>query len=119
MEAGQNEIGSARQIPPVKPGPRTVRMQAYNLQGQLFEVTAGDMAARVIQHEADHLAGILYIDKMSEIGQMASRSALREFEYEFAKAQERGQIPSDKELRAALERGDLPELPPPAEAPLM
>jgi peptide deformylase len=99
---------------------KTVRMQAYNLKGELYEVVASDMAARVIQHEADHLQGILYVDKMSDIGKMASRAALRELEYEFEKAQDRGLIAPTKELLAALERGDLPELPaPPGEAPVM
>jgi peptide deformylase len=95
---------------------KTVKLRAYNLQGEMFEVTASDLVARVIQHEADHLAGILYIDKMSMLGKMSSRSMLRSFEHEFEQGQERGQIPSTKDLMAALERGDLPELPPPASA---
>jgi peptide deformylase len=95
---------------------KNIRMRAYNLKGELFEVAASDLAARVMQHEADHLAGILYIDKMSMLGRMSSRSTLRSLEYDFEKAQERGQIPSTKALMEAIERGDLPELPPPASA---
>jgi peptide deformylase len=95
---------------------KTVCLRAYNLQGELFEVTASDLASRVIQHEADHLAGVLYIDKMGMLGKMSSRSMLRSFEHEFEQAQERGQMPSNKALMEALERGDLPELPPPASA---
>lgn len=82
---------------------RTVKIQAYNLQGQVFDVSANDLAARVLQHEFDHLQGVLFIDKMGMIAKLASRSALKTFERDFRKAQERGEIPSDAELRAGLE----------------
>jgi len=100
---------------------KTIRLRAYNLKGELFEVSASDLVSRVMQHEADHLAGVLYIDKMGMLGKMSSRAILRSLEHDFEKGQERGQIPSNKELLAALERGDLPQLPPPAsaEAPLL
>lgn len=81
---------------------KTVRVQAYNLNGELVEEQASDLASRVLQHEIDHLHGILYIDKMGTIARLASRSALKEFEREFQKARERGEIPSDAEIARAL-----------------
>ena len=81
---------------------KTVRVQAYNLNGELVEEQASDLAARVLQHEIDHLHGILYIDKMGTIARLASRSALKEFERDFQKARERGEIPSDAEIAKAL-----------------
>ncbi len=59
---------------------KTIKAQAYNLDGQLVNINASDMAARVLLHEVDHLHGILFIDKMGPIAKLASRAALKEFE---------------------------------------
>jgi peptide deformylase len=81
---------------------KTVVVQAYNLAGEMVEEQASDLASRVLQHEIDHLHGVLYIDKMGTIARLASRSALKEFERDFQKARERGEIPSDAEIARAL-----------------
>lgn len=47
---------------------RKVRVQAYNLKGELYEMQAEGLAARVWQHEIDHLEGTLFIDKMGMLG---------------------------------------------------
>ena len=77
---------------------KTVRLQAYNLKGEVFELTASDLPARVIQHEFDHLQGALFIDKFGTLGKLASRSSLKVLERDFKRAQQRGEIPSDVEL---------------------
>lgn len=82
---------------------RSIRFQAYNLQGQLVEGEAVDLEARVWQHEVDHLRGELFIDKMGTIAKMASRGELRRFERDYLKAQERGEIPPDDEIVRLLE----------------
>ncbi len=81
---------------------KTVRVQAYNLKGELLDIAASDLAARCWQHEIDHLDGVLFIDKMGTIARIASRSALREFEREYRKAQERGDIPPDAKIEEDL-----------------
>ena len=43
--------------------PMTVTVQAYDRNGEPFEVTASGFSARALCHEIDHLDGILYIDK--------------------------------------------------------
>ena len=98
---------------------RTVTVHAYNLQGQAVEITCSDLPSRVLQHEIDHLHGVLFIDKMSMIGKMSSRSALRTLESDYRKAQERGEIPSDDDiarLLAALE-AEAETRPRPSEPP--
>jgi peptide deformylase len=87
---------------------KTVKVRAYNLQGDLLEITAHDLAARCWQHEIDHLNGIMYIEKMGPLARLGSRTALREFERQFREAQKRGEIPLDAELEKlfrALEDG--------------
>lgn len=49
----------------------TVRFRALNRHGQPFEGEATGMMARVLQHEVDHLDGILYpmrMDDLTKIG---------------------------------------------------
>ncbi len=81
---------------------RTIKAQAYNLQGQLIELDLSDLPARIWQHEVDHLHGVLYIDKFGPIAKLSSRGSLREFERDLHKAQERGEIPPDVEIEWRL-----------------
>ena len=76
---------------------RTVKVQAYNLRGELYEMTASEMPARVWQHEIDHLNGVLFIDRMGMFGRMASRKALEELMRDFEKMKERGEYPPELE----------------------
>jgi peptide deformylase len=76
---------------------RTVKVQAYNLKGELYEMVATDLAARVWQHEIDHLDGILFIDKMGMLGRHSSKKALKQFEQEFYDARKNGELPKDIE----------------------
>jgi peptide deformylase len=86
---------------------KTVRVQAYNLRGEVVEKSISDLEARLWQHEVDHLDGILFIDKMGTIARLASRNALKEFEQDFQRAQDKGEIPSTAELERILkERSD-------------
>jgi peptide deformylase len=81
---------------------KTVTVRAYNLDGQLYEMTCHDLAARLWQHEIDHLHGVLFIDKMTSLGKLASRTALKEFEAEYRQAQAKGEIESDEALKKQL-----------------
>ena len=46
--------------------PDTVDVKALNLEGKPLEFRCGGLLARVVQHEADHLNGILFIDRMDK-----------------------------------------------------
>jgi peptide deformylase len=82
---------------------KTVKIKAYNLEGQEVEVVASDLASRAWQHEIDHLNGVLFIDKLGVIGKMAARGALKDLEEEFKKMQQRGELPPDIEIKALLD----------------
>lgn len=47
--------------------PATVRIQAWNENGRPFTLDAEGILARVILHEYDHLEGILFIDRLSDL----------------------------------------------------
>jgi peptide deformylase len=44
--------------------PRQISVRAYDRRGKRVEVRAGGFTARVIQHETDHLDGVLFFDRM-------------------------------------------------------
>lgn len=46
--------------------PSSVRVQAWNLKGRPFSLTVDGYLARVIQHEFDHLNGILFLDRIEQ-----------------------------------------------------
>ena len=46
--------------------PDTVDVKALNLEGQPLEFRCAGLLARVVQHESDHLNGILFIDRMDK-----------------------------------------------------
>ncbi|MDR1787130.1 MAG: peptide deformylase [Treponema sp.] len=46
--------------------PQAVKVQAWNERGKPFTLKAAGTLARVIQHEYDHLEGVLFIDKLPE-----------------------------------------------------
>ncbi len=81
---------------------KSVKIQAYNLKGELVERVATDLEARAWQHELDHLNGVLFIDKMGVIARLAARSTVKNFESDFRRAQQRGEIPPDAEIEKLL-----------------
>ena len=81
---------------------KTIKIQAYDLKGQLVEKVISDLEARAWQHEIDHLKGVLFIDNMGPIAKLASRVAVKNFEREYRKAQEKGEVPPDVEIEKIL-----------------
>lgn len=46
------------------PRAKEIKVRAFDRAGARLEITARDFPARVIQHETDHLDGILFFDRM-------------------------------------------------------
>jgi peptide deformylase len=46
------------------PRAREIRVRAFDRRGERIELRAQNFAARVIQHETDHLDGVLFFDRM-------------------------------------------------------
>jgi peptide deformylase len=60
--------------------PETVEVEALDGQGKTIEFRAGGLLARAIQHEVDHLNGILFIDRMSSADKNALKPELEELQ---------------------------------------
>ena len=82
--------------------PDKVTITGYNLAGEQVTQNASGLFARVVQHESDHLDGILIIDRLTPTGRMAVKELLAEFETEFNQRRDRGEIPDDRSISARL-----------------
>jgi peptide deformylase len=82
--------------------PKRIHVQAFGLDGQPIDTELDGMLARVVQHETDHLDGVLFTDRMSTTGRLAVADALEEFETEFANRRQIGEIPDDGEIETRL-----------------
>ncbi len=60
--------------------PARITLTATDLDGKRFTLRAGGLLARCIQHETDHLDGVLIIDKMQQLSRIKNRRALKELE---------------------------------------
>jgi len=61
---------------------KSVVARAQTLEGGTIEIEAGGLLARAIQHEVDHLNGILFIDRMSSAAKAALSSRLKRLQKE-------------------------------------
>ena len=53
------------------PRHRGVRLECYDREAQKVSLIAKDFFARVIQHESDHLNGIVYLDRMRDLSTLS------------------------------------------------
>lgn len=83
--------------------PERIAIHAYDLAGQEIREELTGMLARVVQHETDHLDGVLFIDRLTPTGQLEVKSALEEFELIFRNKVERQEVPSAADWKAHLE----------------
>ena len=56
--------------------------QAETLDGEKLEIEASGLLARALQHEVDHLNGILFIDRMSSVAKASLSSRLKRLQKE-------------------------------------
>lgn len=70
-------------LPDIRGGvnrPTLVTMEATGLDGERFTLHTAGLLARCIQHETDHLDGVLIIDKFGQLDRLRTRSAVRRLE---------------------------------------
>lgn len=71
MEEGWEACLSVPGLTGLVPRHRRIRYQGVGLDGQPIDRVAAGFHARVVQHECDHLDGILYPQRMTDIGRLA------------------------------------------------
>ena len=78
----------------VYPTPRAFRAVAkgFTMHGEPITIEGTELLARALQHETDHLNGILFIDRLAEADRKLAMKEIRESEW-FGLAQESGANP--------------------------
>lgn len=61
---------------------KSIHVRAQNLDGEPIEIETTGFLARAIQHEVDHLNGILFIDRMSSAAKTSLASKLKRLQKE-------------------------------------
>ena len=84
---GENEVGvegclSFPEITGDIERAKSVIVRAQTLEGGTIEIEASGFLARAIQHEGDHLNGILFIDRMNSAAKAALASRLKRLQKE-------------------------------------
>jgi peptide deformylase len=67
MEEGWEGCLSVPDMRGMVPRYTAVRLEAYDRTGKKLDLVAKEFFARVIQHETDHLNGIVYVDRMKDL----------------------------------------------------
>jgi peptide deformylase len=55
---------------------KTIRYRGYDVEGQLIEREVSDLHARVFQHEYDHLDGVIFLDKITNVNSLGFHDEL-------------------------------------------
>jgi len=91
---------------PVK-RPEKIVLSAYNLKGEELNLELDGMDARVVQHECDHLDGILFIDRLTPANLLKIKKDLEDLTVAFSGDRQRGLIPEDRLIVARLSELEL------------
>lgn len=65
--------------------PENCTVKAFSPAGEPFEETFTGFPSRIVQHEHDHLEGILLVDRMSPADKLQNKGALEELVDEYRK----------------------------------
>ena len=83
--------------------PKSIRLSAYDISGKAIECEVEGFLARVLQHENDHLDGVMFFDRLSDEAREEMADQLGELESEFRSKQASGTIASDEDLVKRLD----------------
>lgn len=65
-----------------------LKVRAWDLKGKPFEFECIDLLSRAVQHEVDHLDGVLYIDRLSPVRRRLLAKKLKKIAEEHAAERE-------------------------------
>ncbi|MFH5803594.1 peptide deformylase [Alienimonas sp. DA493] len=82
---------------------KSITVEAFDLNGELFALDLEDLPARVVLHEFDHLDGVMFPDRMTAAEKAKAAPKLADFEHAWTKGQKAGEIPSDRDLLKEFE----------------
>ena len=85
--------------------PEAVVIEAFDLNGEPFQMELDELPARVVQHESDHLDGVMFTDRMREEGTSAKLDMqIPRFVKVYRAAQQQGVVRPDEEIQIELDK---------------
>lgn len=83
--------------------PETIHVSAYDLSGNEIDMTVDGLLGRAIQHENDHLQGVMFIDRLSESEKRLIEGEIQTFEFDFESRRQAQSVDSDEAIAAHLQ----------------
>ena len=81
---------------------KSFQINAYDMSGNEIKADVDGFLGRIIQHEIDHLDGVLFIDRLTDEIRRPVDEQIQAFETAFETRQNSGSIPKNEELHAQL-----------------
>ena len=78
--------------------PAEIVFSAYMPNGEKFEQKVDGMFARCVQHETDHLDGVMFTDRMDEDSLYDVQQQIDQFELTFERLRSEGKLPTDEQI---------------------
>lgn len=82
--------------------PERIHLHAFLIDGTEVRADIDGMFARCVQHEVDHLDGVLFIDRVNPTLLPELRPEIHEFEVDFKSRRATGNVPTDEEIAKRL-----------------
>ena len=83
VEYGWESCLSVQELKGMVPRYSALTLRYTDGQGEVSEVEAGGFLARVIQHELDHLDGIVFLDRMEDLSTLTHSKEFGDFWLEY------------------------------------
>lgn len=81
-----------------------ITVEAFDVDGTEFGMDLTGLAARVVQHENDHLDGVMFTDRVQPSTLEELNPLLEDLTRQLRDQQSDGRLPSDEEMLAELKR---------------
>lgn len=81
---------------------KQIHVEAYDLSGNLLEFELEGFPARVVQHEVDHLDGVMFIDRLPDTRLAEIAGLVEEFEIDYQSRLDTGETPNEEAVRKHL-----------------
>ena len=79
---------------------KSIHVNAYDINGNEINQLFDGFVARIIQHETDHLDGVLIIDRLGDAVLRSFEKELDTLQSDYSSRQRTGSLPSDEDMLA-------------------
>ena len=86
---------------------KSLQINAYDMSGNEIKADIDGFLGRIVQHEIDHLDGVLFIDRLAEEIPRPLAEQIQAFEAMYEAKQKSGAIAQNEELHAQLLEWEL------------